>query len=246
MIRKFTAALALLLWAGAVQAADLDGKLSAVDLKAGTITLPVDGKDQQFPLAKDCKVYVKGSAGRQTAYNLAAGGTAALAPGQTVSVTTDFIDGQEEAILVKINSGALGKPVQAVKPKKTPAAKPDPAKPDPAKPGDKAGASDAADSLEVQGVVAGVDLRHQMIAVTGSDGKVQRYHILKTASFFLSTPAVGNKGRSREKLDAAPNGLADATVGSSVTLTFDDAKKKAVSMIKITVAAPGTPSKKKN
>ena len=131
MIRKFAAVFALLLGAGTIQAADLDGKLSAVDLKAGTITLPVEGKSQQFALAKDCKVYAKGNAGqRQMAYNLAAGGTAALAAGQTVTITTDFIDGQDTATMVKINSGVLGKPVQSVKPKKTPVPTPDSAKPD--------------------------------------------------------------------------------------------------------------------
>lgn len=240
MIRKFTATLALVLWAGTIQASDLEGKLSAVDLKAKTITLPVDGKDQKFSLAVDCKVYVKGNAGRQVAYEPAAGGIAALAAGQTVSLTTDFIDGQETATLIKINSST--KHVQAVRPTKTaPTTKPDPAKPD-----DKTAPSAATNPLEVQGVVAGVDLRHQLIAVTVSDGKVQRFHILRTASFFLATPAPGKgkKGASREKLEAAPNGLADAAVGSNVTLTFDDATKRAVSMVKITVAAPT--SKKSN
>ncbi len=241
MIRKFTAVFALLLAAGTIQAADFEGKLSAVDQKAGTITLPVDGKSQQFALAKDCKVYVKGNAGRQTAYNLAAAGTAALAAGQTVTITTDFIDGQDTATMVKINSGALGKPVQSVTPKKTPPAKPDPTKPD-----DKTAPIAAPNPLEVAGVVAGVDLRHQMIAVKVTDGKIERFHILKTASFFLSTPAAGKKGQSREKLADAPNGLADAAVGSNVTLTFDDAAKKAVSMVKITIATPATPSKKSN
>jgi hypothetical protein len=234
MIRYFAAALALTLGASAASAADLDGKLTVVDLKANTITLPVDGKDQQYPLASDCKVYVKGHAGRGVAFSEAAAGTKALAAGQTVSVTTDFIDGKEEATRIKINEGATGgRPPAAVRPTKTePAPKPNPAKPDD-KPSDKPATTGFADSLDVTGVVSALDPKRMMITLTTGDHKSQKYKVDKAASCFLVTPSTTGKGKQREKIAAAPNGLADVTVGANVSLSFADADKKLVSMIKI-------------
>ncbi len=227
MIRIFAAALALLLGASLAWAADLDGKLTAVDLKANTITLPVDGKDQQYPLSSDCKVYVKGRAGRTVAFSEAAEGAKALAAGQTVSVTTDFIDGKEEATLIKINEGAKGgRPPAAVRQVKAdPTPKPNPA--------DKPAATDNVDSLDVKGVVASLDPKHMMIGVTTEDGKTLKYKVDKAASCFVVTPSATGKGKQRERIDPHPHTLADVTVGANVSLSFSDDSKKLVSMIKI-------------
>jgi hypothetical protein len=128
----------------------------------------------------------------------------------------------------------------ATRPTKTDPA-PKPAATD--KPADKPATTDNADSNVVTGVVAALDPKHMMLSLTGADGKSHKYKVDKDASCFLVTPMTATKRGTREKIDAAPNGLADVTVGAKVSLSFSDATKKSVSMIKI-VVPPGATKKK--
>ncbi len=237
MIRNISGALVILLAAAVAFGSDVDGKVKAVDAVARTISVTADGKDQQFSLAADCKVYTKGVAGRTVAFSEAAAGVKALAAGQTVSLSSEFVDGKDSAVRIKIMSGAEGgrPPAKGAVKKANPVVKTDPAKPTDKKPV----AEDPTASSDVRGIVAGVDLRKGMIAVIGSDGKTGKYKVAKTASYFLITPS-----GKRTKIDAAPHGLADAIPGADVTLSFADAEKKTVSMIKINVPPPA-PKKKK-
>jgi Cu/Ag efflux protein CusF len=84
-------------------AVDYDGKITAFDADARKITIHVDDKDQSYVLAKDCKIYkLRGGGNRGGGYKEDPKGLKDVVAGAKVSISTDFVDGDEVVTLLKI------------------------------------------------------------------------------------------------------------------------------------------------
>ncbi|HEV2969277.1 MAG TPA: hypothetical protein VGY55_04745 [Pirellulales bacterium] len=99
-------ALIVSLFANAAAARDIKGKVTAIDPDKRTISIKTDDAEQIFDISKDAKVYRHVGSGRKAGFDEAPGGLKAIAIGDDVTATTDFIDGEERAIRIKIESPA--------------------------------------------------------------------------------------------------------------------------------------------
>ncbi|HEV3417611.1 MAG TPA: hypothetical protein VG056_12380 [Pirellulales bacterium] len=95
--------------ATAAAAMDIKGRVSAVDADKRTISIKADDTDQIFDISKDAKVYRHVGSGRKAGFDEAPGGLKAIAIGDDVTATTDFIDGEEQLIRIRIESSAKKK-----------------------------------------------------------------------------------------------------------------------------------------
>jgi hypothetical protein len=106
-ISTFLCALILALVASVAVADDIKGKVTAVDLDKRTITVTVDDKDQSFDVSPSAKVYrLTGNNVKRSGYAEMPGGLKEVAADAMVTLTTDFIDGKEQVIRIKIETAA--------------------------------------------------------------------------------------------------------------------------------------------
>jgi hypothetical protein len=200
----------LLAVAGGAAAMDVKGTVTAVDAAKRTISVKVDDNVQAFDVAKDAKVYELYGSGKRTGYNETAGGLADVKLDAIVTLSTDFLDGREQATRIKIESASSRAPR-----KKTPSASP---------PADKPATTD------VKGTITALDGRRLLMTVS-VDGKTQKFTAAKDCKVFVQT---NKPEKKKPRYDVAPNGLADITVGLDVTMTLDSSSgKDLVTMVKI-------------
>jgi hypothetical protein len=95
--------------ATAAAAMDIKGRVTAVDPDKRAISIKTDDTEQIFDVSKDAKVYRLLGNGRKAGFDEAPGGLKAIAIGDDVTATTDFIDGEERVIRIKIESPAKKK-----------------------------------------------------------------------------------------------------------------------------------------
>jgi hypothetical protein len=102
-----SAAVALVLCAGSLSAADYKGKVKSVDTDKSTITISVDGKDMTFTVAKDAKF----TGGKKIAEQLSAEGlkhpVLAKTGKKAATVTITSEDGKV-ATAIKVGGGKKG------------------------------------------------------------------------------------------------------------------------------------------
>jgi hypothetical protein len=196
--------------AAGAAAMDVKGTVTAVDAAKRTISVKVDDKVQAFDVAKDAKVYELYGSGKRTGYNETAGGLADVKVDAVVTLSSDFIDGREQATRIKIESASAKAPR-----KRTPSEKP---------PADKPATTD------VKGTVAALDGRKLLMTVN-VDGQTQKFTAAKDCKVFVQA---NKSDKKKPRYDVAPNGLADITVGLDVTMTVDSSSgKDLVTMVKI-------------
>jgi hypothetical protein len=107
MFKSILTGFVLLIMPGAVAAAtDLNGRVSAIDLDKRTISLKVGDDNQTFDLAERCKVYRLAGGKKGSGYNEAPDGLKAVVEGEEVTATTDFLDGKEQVVRIKIETPA--------------------------------------------------------------------------------------------------------------------------------------------
>jgi hypothetical protein len=206
----FLFALGLALVESVAAADDIKGKVAAVDLDKRTITVTVDDKDQTYDVGPSAKVYrLSGNNVRRAGYAESPGGLKDVAVDGKVTVTTDFIDGREQATRIKIESSS-GKPLK--RPKDNP--------PPP---------QESKTTTDVDGSIIALDPRRLQMTLT-VDGKPRKFTVTKDCSVLLAV----NVGKKKTRYDVAPNGLADITVGLDVTITVDSQSgKDLVTTVKI-------------
>jgi hypothetical protein len=189
---------------------DIKGKVAAVDLDKRTITITVDAKDQTYEVGPSAKVYrLSGNNARRAGYAESPGGLKDVAVDATVIVTTDFIDGREQATRIKIESSS-GKPLK--RPKDNP--------PPP---------TESKTTTDVDGSIIALDPRRLQMTLT-VDGKPRKFTVTKDCSVLLAVKS----DKKKTRYDVAPNGLADITVGLDVTITIDSQSgKELVTTVKI-------------
>jgi len=98
-----SAALALLVCAGAASAAEIKGKITKIDADKGQITVKVDGKETEFQVPADakcaCPLDKELPAGLKTELRIQANGQVTLkrlfVEGATVKITTTTKDGKD-------------------------------------------------------------------------------------------------------------------------------------------------------
>jgi hypothetical protein len=88
----------------AALATDLTGRVAAIDLDKQTIALKVGDGSQTFDLAKKCKVYRLAGGRKGSGYNEDPDGLKAVEVGQDVTTTTDFLDGNEQVVRIRIET----------------------------------------------------------------------------------------------------------------------------------------------
>lgn len=200
----------LFVLATAAVAMDVKGTVTAVDAAKRTISVKADDNVQAFDVAKDAKVYELYGSGKRTGYNETAHGLADVTVDATVTVSTDFIDGREQATRIKIESA----PAKAPR-KKTSSASP---------PAEKSSTTD------VNGTITALDSR-RLLMIVDVDGKSQKFTAAKDCKVFMQ---VGKPDKKKPRYDVSPKGLADITVGLDVTMTVDSSSgKDLVTMVKI-------------
>jgi hypothetical protein len=91
-------------FAHAASATDLAGRVAAIDLDKQTIALKVGDDSQTFDLAKKCKVYRLAGGKKGSGYNEEPDGLKAVETGQDVTATTDFLDGNEQVVRIRIET----------------------------------------------------------------------------------------------------------------------------------------------
>jgi hypothetical protein len=99
-----TGILLLALPSSAVYATDLSGRITAIDLDKQTIGLKVGNDSQKFDLAKTCKVYRLAGSRKGAGYNEDPDGLKDVEVGQDVTATTDFLDGNEQVVRIRIET----------------------------------------------------------------------------------------------------------------------------------------------
>ena len=97
-------ALLLSLLAPSAAAADLQGRVAALNLPKQTIALRIADHERSFALAKSCRVYQLAGARKESGYAPVHDGLKAITVGDQVSATTDRIDDREEVIRIKIET----------------------------------------------------------------------------------------------------------------------------------------------
>ena len=98
-------ALGLALVASVALADDIKSKVTAVDLDKRTINVTVDDKDQSFDVSPSAKVYrLTGNNVKRSGYAELPGGLKEVAADAMVTLTTDFIDGKEQVVRIKIET----------------------------------------------------------------------------------------------------------------------------------------------
>jgi hypothetical protein len=103
----FLCVLGLALVASIAAADDIKAKVTAVDLDKRTIDVTVDDKDQSFDVSPSAKVYrLTGNNVKRSGYAELPGGLKEVAADEMVTLTTDFIDGKEQVIRIKIETAA--------------------------------------------------------------------------------------------------------------------------------------------
>jgi hypothetical protein len=85
-------------------AADLTGRVVALDLDKQTIGLKVGDDSQTLDLAKRCKVYRLAGGRKGSGYNEEPDGLNAVEVGHDVTATTDFLDGNEQIVRIRIET----------------------------------------------------------------------------------------------------------------------------------------------
>jgi hypothetical protein len=201
--------LVFVLAAGAA-AMDVKGTVTAIDAAKRTVSVRVDDNVQMFDVAKNAKVYELYGSGKRSGYNETAGGLADVKVDGVVTLSTDFIDGREQATRIKIDSGSAKAPR-----KRMPSEKPQADKPA---------------TTDVKGTITALDGRRLLMTVT-VDGQTQKFTAAKDCKVFLQT---NKSDKKKPRFDVAPNGLADITVGLDVTMTIDSSSgKDLVTMVKI-------------
>jgi hypothetical protein len=209
-IRLLLSSSILFALAASAAAMDVKGTVMAVDAAKRTITLKVDDKAQSFDVAKDAKVYELYGGGKRTGYNETAHGLADVTADAVVTLSTDFIDGREQATRIKIESASAKAPR-----KRAPSVTP---------PTDKPATTD------VKGTITALDGRKLLMTVT-VDGKTQKFTAAKDCKVFVQ---MNKSDKKKPRYDVSPNGLADITVGLDVTMTVDSSSgKDLVTMVKI-------------
>ena len=105
MVRKSLLAMVVTACSSAaVLAADFTGKITTYDSATRKLTLHVDDKDQTLVLAKDCKFYkFKGSL-KKGGYDDDPNGIKDVVAGAVITLSTDFVDGDEVVTILKIKS----------------------------------------------------------------------------------------------------------------------------------------------
>src|SRR6516225_5197100 len=99
-----TSVILLSLPSAAVFANDLTGRIAAIDLDKQTIALKVGDENQTLDLAKTCKVYRLAGGRKGSGYNEDPDGLKAVEVGQDVTATTDFLDGNEQVVRIRIET----------------------------------------------------------------------------------------------------------------------------------------------
>jgi hypothetical protein len=89
---------------GVSAAADLHGRVAALNLDKRTIGIDVEGHEHGYPLGKDCKIYRKSGGRTDTTYNEVPDGLKAITIGDEVIATTELRDGDEQVVRIKIES----------------------------------------------------------------------------------------------------------------------------------------------
>jgi len=197
--------------AASAAAMDVKGAVTAVDATKRTISVKVDDNVQSFDIAQDAKVYELYGSGKRTEYNETAHGLADVTADAVVILSTDFIDGREQATRIKIESASSK--AQRKRTSKAPTADEKPS------------------TTDVKGTITALDGRRLLMTVD-VDGKTQKYTAAKDCKVFIQTSKPDKKKKPR--YDVAPNGLADITVGLDVTMTVDSSSgKDLVTMVKI-------------
>jgi hypothetical protein len=152
---------------------DIKGKVAAVDFDKRTITITVDAKDQTYEVGPSAKVYrLSGNNVRRAGYAESPGGLKDVAVDATVTVTTDFIDGREQATRIKIESSS-GKPLK--RPKDNP--------PPP---------QESKTTTDVDGTIIALDPRRLQITLT-VDGKPRKFTSRKIAACWWQPKATRRK-----------------------------------------------------
>ena len=106
MLRRVLLATALaLLTAPAVLAETYGDKVKAVDADKKTLTLPVDGKDQTFPVADKVEVQALVRAGKRLRLTTVKDGLKGVKAGAEVTVTTEKREGKEVVTRIVILAG---------------------------------------------------------------------------------------------------------------------------------------------
>jgi Cu/Ag efflux protein CusF len=107
MLRRFLcAAFALVLCVGVTLAEEVKGKIKSVDADKGTMTVTVDGKDQEYKIGTDTKLL--NAQGKDLKDGIK---NARLKEGQAVTLTTEKKDGKDVVTEVKLGGGKK-KPAQ--------------------------------------------------------------------------------------------------------------------------------------
>jgi hypothetical protein len=83
---------------------DLSGRVVAIDLDKQTVGLKVGDESQTLDLAKKCKVYRLAGGRKGSGYNEDSDGLKAVQVGQEVTATTDFLDGNEQVVRIRIET----------------------------------------------------------------------------------------------------------------------------------------------
>jgi hypothetical protein len=208
-IRLSFSLLSVLALVASAAAMDVKGTVTAIDSAKRTIAVKVDDDVQSFEIGKDAKVYQLFGSGKRAGYSETAGGLSDVTVNAVVTISTDFLDGREQATRIKIESSS---------------SKTSPKRAKPAPP-----SAEKKTTTDVKGTISALDGRRLLMTLT-VDGKPQKFTASKDCKVFV----VAKADKKKPRYDVAPNGLADITVGLDVMITVDSASgKDLVTMVKI-------------
>src|SRR5947209_6062801 len=96
-IRLSLSLFSVLAVAGSAAAMDVKGTVTAIDPAKRTIAIKADDDVQSFEIGKDAKVYELFGSGKRAGYSETTGGLSDVTVNAVVTISTDFLDGREQA-----------------------------------------------------------------------------------------------------------------------------------------------------